>query len=803
MRVAAGSLLLVWLAVILVSAGPQGTASPARDSVSIPVASASGFRPLVDQYCVTCHNQRTRTAGLALDTASLDNVPADAAVWEKVVRKLRLGAMPPQGMPRPDEATGRAFVAALERALDEWSAAHPAPGRSPIHRLNRAEYGNAIKELLDLAIDVSALLPADSASYGFDNVSDTLKVSPLLLSRYLAAAEKVSAVAVGDPEIGEEALMFTVPKEASQDQYAEGMPLGTQGGMVVDHNFPLDGEYAFKAELWATYAGGARGLEGHDKPYHFVITVDGEEILRTPIGGKQGNDLAYRTAGGAIKDAHDRMQVRARVTAGPHRVGFGFLKTTAAGTQENLSPGVRASIGVFEPYGAPKLQVVFISGPFKPTGPGDTPSRRRLFTCRPAAPVDEEPCARSILANLGRRAFSRAVTDAELAELMDFYRAGRGAGGFEKGIQQALPRVLAGPEFIFRVHPERADAKAGIPYRISDQELASRLALFLWSSIPDDPLLELASSERLREPAVLQQQVRRMLADPRARALVGNFAGQWLYLRNLQRAAPDVIDFREWDDNLRQAFARETELFFESIIREDRSVLDLLTADYTFVNERLARHYGIPGVYGPRFRRVTLTDENRRGLLGQGSVLTVTSVSNRTSPVNRGKWVLAELLNAPPPPPPPGVDTNLPTDAGATPQTMRAILETHRRNQPCAGCHSLMDPIGLALENFDGIGKWRTSEAGSRIDAAATLFNGAKVEGPIGLRRELLRQSDLIVDTITQKLMIYALARGLDHADAPTVREIVRDAARQNYRFSALVLGIVRSVPFQMRVKTS
>ena len=403
--------------------------------------------------------------------------------------------------------------------------------------------------------------------------------------------------------------------------------------------------------------------------------------------------------------------------AGPHRVGFGFLKTPggAAGTQENLAPAVRASIGVFEPFGAPKLQHVFISGPFNPTGAGDTPSRRRIFRCRPVRASEEERCAREILSGVARKAYGRQPGDREMAELMGFYRDARLSGTFEKGIQMALPRILAGPEFIFRSYPEPSGVRAGARYRVSDSELAGRLALFLWSSIPDDELLNLASADKLRTPAVLERQVKRMLADERARAFVDNFAGQWLYLRNLQRASPDNIDFQEWDDNLRQAFARETELFFESVVREDRSVLEFLTADYTFVNERLARHYGIPDVYGPRFRRVAWPDENRRGLLGQGSILTVTSISNRTSPVNRGKWVLAELLNAPPPPPPPGVDTNLPADVeGGAPKTMRALLETHRKSQPCAGCHSLMDPIGLALENFDGIGKWRSADAARR-----------------------------------------------------------------------------------------
>jgi hypothetical protein len=758
---------------------------------------------LIDRYCVGCHNDAELTGELSFEHLKDDPLEANQDVWEAVIRKLRLGAMPPLGEPRPTGDEARALVRYLESGLDAFFAAKPNPGRSPIHRLNRAEYGNAIRDLLDLKVDVSSLLPPDSASYGFDNNSDTLKVSPLLLSRYLAAAEKISAVAVGDPEVGEEALMFLVPNGASQDQYIDGMPLGTQGGTVVDYNFPLDAEYLFKGELWATYAGGARGLEGHELPYHFVITIDGREILRTPIGGKQGNDLGYRTAGGAIKDARDRMQARAAVTAGPHRVGYGFVKTPGGSTrtQENISPSVRASTGVFEPYGAPKLQYVFIGGPFDPTAPGDTPSRRRIFVCQPSQAAEETTCAEEILAGLARRAFSRDPSEDEMVELMAFFQEGRRVGGFEKGIQAALPRILAGPEFIYRVHPAPPDVPQGAPYPVTDGELAMRLALFLWSSIPDAELFAVAGSGDLRKPPILREQVERMLRDERSHAFVENFAGQWLYLRNLERAMPDVVDFNEWDDNLRQAFRRETELFFDSIVRENRSVLDLLTADYTFVNERLARHYGIPDVYGPSFRRVKLEDDNRRGLLGQGSILTVTSVSNRTSPVNRGKWVLAQLLNSPPPPPPPGVDTNLPMhEEGSAPTSMRSILEIHRQNPQCAGCHSLMDPIGLALENFDGIGKWRATDNGAAIDASTTLFNGDRVTGPTGLRAALLARPEVFVDTVVRQLMTYALGRGVGPTDDPVVRRIVREAESDDYRFASLVLGIVQSVPFQMRV---
>jgi hypothetical protein len=758
---------------------------------------------IVNTYCVSCHTYAESPGGVSFEGLGIEKPQEHPKEWEAAIRKLRLGAMPPPGEPGPGRGASAALVRYLETSLDKAYAANPRLGRTVMHRLNRAEYGNAVRELLDLKVDVANFLPADSASFGFDNNSDTLKVSPLLLSRYLSAAEKISAVAVGDADIGEEALIFSVPNERSQDQHVDGMPLGTQGGTIIDHNFPLDGDYEFKAELWATYAGGARGLEGHDKPYYFIITLDGTEIHRAPIGGKQGNDLGYMTAGGAIRDARDRMQAKVTVKAGPHRVGFGFLATPGgtARTQENISPPERASIGVFEPYGAPKIQHVFIGGPFNAVGPGDTPSRRRIFKCRPTEPSQEPACARTILTQLALKAFGRAPTESEAQELMKFYAQGAAVGGFEKGIQFALPRILAGPEFVFRGEPDRADVAIGVPYWVSDRELANRLALFLWSSIPDDELLGLAAAGKLADPAVLNGQVDRMLADARADSIIENFAGQWLHLRNLDGATPDVIDFSEWDDNLRQAFRRETELFIENIVREDRSVLDLINGDYTFVNERLAKYYGIPSIYGQRFRKVKIEDVNRRGLLGQGSILTVTSVSNRTSPVNRGKWILAELLNSPPPPPPPGVDTNIAQDEGAAPQTMREIMERHRANPQCASCHRLMDPLGLALENFDGIGKWRDTDGGAPIIPATTLFNGAVVSGPAGLREEIMAHSDVVADTITRKLMTFALGRGVEAIDGPAVRKIVRDAEPSGYSFSSIVKGIVTSVPFRMRAR--
>ena len=633
--------------------------------------------------------------------------------------------MPPQGMPRPDETTLKGFVASLENTLDASYRANLNPGRSPAHRLNRAEYRNAIRELLAIDVDVDQWLPADDTSYGFDNISDILRISPLLVSRYLTAAEKISAVAVGDPEIASETRTWKIPFDTSQDRHVPGLPLGTIGGIRFQYNFPLDAEYEFKTETWDSEFGGTRGLSGLEQPYTFEVTVDGEKVYSTTVGGTEFNDLNYRSTADAMKAAEERMSGRVAVKAGPHDVTFHIVPPSSKGiTQEHLQPTIRSSPDAQETLGAPRLTSVLISGPVNPTGSGDTPSRRKIFTCRPASSRDELSCATTILSTIARRAYGRALTAVERDELLDFYRRARADRPFEGAIQAALPRILSGPEFLIRNHAAPARVAAGAVYPITDAELASRLALFLWSSIPDDELLDLATQGKLRNPGVLEQQVRRMLADKRSDALVKNFAGQWLWLRNLPNVSPDLYGFPDFDDNLRKSFVTETELFFGSIVRDDRSALTLLNADYTFVNERLARHYGIPNVYGPRFRRVTLTDENRRGLLGQGSILTVTGVG--VAPVQRGKWVLSQLLNSPPPPPPPDVPA-LEQSASATAHSVRQMLEVHRNNAVCATCHRMMDPIGLALENFDAVGKWRTTDsdvANRRVDDAVQRRKG-------------------------------------------------------------------------------
>jgi len=791
----------VWL-VAVATAGPNAAApapqAPGASTLGAGSAPAA-FQPVIKQYCMTCHNERLKTADLLLDNANFENVPADAELWEKVIRKLRMGAMPPQGTPRPDDATLKAFVSSLEGTLDASYQARVDPGRSPIHRLNRAEYRNAITELLDIDVDVEQLLPADDSGYGFDNISDILKISPLLVSRYLAAAEKISAVAVGDPEIPAETRMWLIPGDESQDHHVPGMPLGTIGGIKAHYNFPLDAEYEFKATLWDSEFGGPRGLSGLDEPYRYEITIDGKTVHSVAVGGREFNDLNYRSVASAAKAAEDRMRTRVHVMAGPHDVTFHLVPPTTMGvTQEHLQPTIRSSMDSQETFGALRLNSVVLSGPADPTGPGDTPSRRRIFTCRPAEPRDEGGCATTILAGLARRAYGRALTTAERDELLGFYRRARTARLFEGAVQAALPRILSGPEFLIRNHAAPVNVVDGGTYQITDAELASRLALFLWSSIPDDDLLNAVSQGKLRSPAVLEQQVRRMLRDPRAEALVKNFAGQWLWLRNLSGVTPDLYGYPDFDDNLRQSFLRETELFFGSVMREDRPVLNLLDADYTFVNERLAKHYGIPNVYGPRFRRVTLMDENRRGLFGQGSLLTVTGVG--TAPVQRGKWVLSQLFNSPPPPPPPNVPA-LEQSESATAHSVRQMLEVHRKNVPCSNCHRLMDPIGLALENFDAIGAWRTSDHGEPIDVSTVLFNGEKIEGPVGLRNALLKHPEIFVGSLTEKLMTYGLGRGVEAHDMPAVRAVVREAAKSDYRFSSLIFGIIKSVPFQMRVK--
>jgi hypothetical protein len=781
-------------------ASPPSPPPAAAKPAAAPTAPAQSHKATLDRYCVTCHSDRLKTAGLTLESIDTTNIAAAPDVWEKVVRKVRVGMMPPQGSPAPDAASRTALVTWLTGRLDAHAAAHPDPGRPLVHRLNRSEYGNAIRDLLDLQIDPSSLLPADDSAYGFDNVADVLGVSPVLLERYLSAAGKVSALAVGDPESGVASETFRVRQDASQDRHVEGLPIGTVGGMLAHTTLPLDGEYVIQPRLFRTNLGAMRGLE---YAHQLEITVDGARVHLASFGGDEDFKASLKNPTLAGDDVEARSRARVKLTAGPHTIGVAFIEKTAAQNSWRLQPFLRSSHDTFDPTGYPHIDVFSVTGPYNPTGSGDTPSRRRIFMCRPATAAEEEPCARTIVTTLARLAYRGQASDEDVQRLMSFYATGRKEGNFEKGIQLALQRMLASAKFALRVERDPANAKPGSVYPLNSLDLASRLSFFLWSSIPDDGLLKAAEEGKLRTPAVLRQQLRRMLADPKAEALVTNFAGQWLYLRNLKNMVPLSTEFVDFDDNLRRAFEQEAELFFASIMRENRNVLDLMDANYTFVNERLAKHYNIPGVYGSHYRRVTLTDEARRGLLGKGAILMVTSHTDRTSPVVRGKWVLDNLLGAPPPPMPanvPPLDENG-QQAGRV-LTMRERMEVHRRNPVCANCHKIMDPIGLAMENFDAVGSWRTREGGTHgtaIDASGVLLDGTKVDGIVSLRKALLRNPEIFVGTFVEKMMTYALGRGVAATDMPTVRQIVRDGASQNYRFAAMVEGIVNSPAFQMR----
>jgi mono/diheme cytochrome c family protein len=785
---------ILCLGGLALRAAPQGQTSAAQASPG------AQLRAVLDGYCVTCHSERLKTAGLSLEKLDLGRVGENAEIWEKVVRKVRVGMMPPPDAPHPDDATRRALVGWLETTLDRAAAAKPNPGRPLAHRLNRAEYSNAIRDLLALQVDSASLLPPDDAAYGFDNIADVLGASPVLLERYLSAAGAIASLAVGDPESGPASQVFRVRQDASQDVHIEGLPIGTVGGLLAVVTLPLDGEYVLQTKLFRTNLGAMRGLE---YPNQLEITVDGERVHLASFGGDADFKAALQNITAAADAVEARFTVRLPLKAGPHAIGAAFLRKSEAENSLRLQPFIRSSNDTLDPSGHPHIDTFTVTGPFHATGPGDTPSRRKIFICHPAPAAAEEPCANRILSTLVHRAYRGTDTPADLERLLSFYSAGRQTGSFETGIQAAVERMLASPKFLIRTEPDPAGAARGSIYRVSDLELASRLSFFLWSSIPDDELLRVAGQGRLKNPDVLEQQTLRMLADPKAEALVDNFAGQWLYLRNLRDIIPNSVDFPDFDDNLRQAMGRETELFFASVLHEDRNVLDLMTANYTFLNERLARHYGIPNIYGSHFRRVTLTDENRRGLLGKASILMVTSHTDRTSPVVRGKWILDNLLGAPPPPMPANVPPlNENNRVGGRVLTMRERMEQHRSNPYCASCHQIMDPIGFALENFDATGAWRTREGGTGgtpIDASGQMLDGTKVNGPVELRQALLRDPEIFVGTVTEKLMIYALGCGLAYYDMPTARAIVRGASKQDYRFSSLILGIVKSAPFQMR----
>jgi len=759
------------------------------------VSSAEDARAALRRYCADCHNDAEFSGDMSVTGLNPAAVHEKPEVWERIVRKLRTRTMPPPDEPRPEAATYESFASWLESALD--AAAPRNPGAPALRRLNRAEYANAIRDLLDLTVDVAALLPPDDSAFGFDNIGDLLVFSPTLLERYLSAADRVSAMAVGDPSTALGAQTYTVRGDESQATQLEGLPLGTVGGMSVTHVFPLDAEYEFDLTLVRNNLDVIRGLE---HTHLIEVAVDGRRVSLEGVGGAYEADRDGTTVNELSDSTDARLRVRVPVEAGPRVVTASFIRKIGEGTNR-LRPFERSNSGTYDGTGRPHLRTLTITGPYAATGRGDTPSRRRILTCAPADASDEPRCAREILASLARRAYRRPVGAGDIDRLMPFFEDGRALGGFEAGIQLALRRLLASPSFAFRIEAEPAGVDS-VGYAISNVELATRLSFFLWSSIPDEELLTLAERDELSEPETLRAQVRRMLADPKAWALVENFAGQWLHLRNLANISPNSDEFPDFDNNLRQSFKRETELFFASVMNEDRSVLDLMTADYTFVDERLARHYGIPRIYGSHFRRVELGPDMaaRRGLLGKGGILMATSHADRTAPTLRGKWLLENLLGSPPPAPPGNVPP-LETVAGAAPKTLRERMETHRATPACAGCHQIMDPLGFSMENFDAVGAWRTFEAGREIDSSGSFTDGSAIDGAAELRDALLSDPAVFVDTFTQKLLTYALGRGLQYYDMPVVRRVLEQSRGDGYQFSDVVIGIVESAPFRMRAK--
>ena len=778
-----------------------GTSSRAPRAPGLsPPGTASDTRALLDKYCVTCHNERLKTAGLLLDSLDPERVAENGEVWEKVVRKLHGGSMPPAIAPRPEPHVLAGLITWLEAALDRGATAKPNPGRTAaFHRLNRTEYANAIRDLLDVeAIDISAMLPADDMSYGFDNIGDVLRFSPTLLERYLSAARKLSRLVVNDPNIPFDSKKYLVREDLSQYEYQDGLPLGSRGGVRIRHYFPVDGEYLLKVA--------AQGSTRLPNPETLEVIIDGalahviEDVgVRREQGDQYEDDVQDPDCMGANGRFVPCWSVRLPIKAGPRDIVVTFVQETDAelGGLLQLYPRPHE----FHLF-APAVKFVLVEGPYEVFGDAEpaTATRQKVFSCRPEPGRNERACAERILSRLARLAYRRPVAAVDMDELLPFYEAGRAEGGFQVGVQRAIERILVSPSFLFRVEEDHPDVPPTAVYRISDLELASRVSFFLWSSIPDDELLDVAARGTLSDPDELERQVTRMLASPKADALVTNFAGQWLQLRNLETTERDRAIFPHFDDALRSGFRRETELLFGSILRERRSAVDLLDADYTFVNERLAHHYGIPNIYGPHFRRVAVPDEARRGLLGHGSILTVTSYPTRTSPVIRGKWILETLLGTPPPPPLPNVPPLVEKNAKGERLSLRGLMEAHRAAPACASCHAQMDPLGFALENFDATGKWRTRTAAfEAIDAFAALPSGVTFDGINGLRKELLGQADRFVATLTERLLTYGVGRGLEYYDMPAVRRIVREAAQDDYKLSSLVRGIINSVPFQMR----
>jgi hypothetical protein len=784
---------LIWTTGVVTAA--RGAQAPAqRQAAQETPAPAAHDADMLKRYCFTCHNNRLKTAELSLETLDQANVAKDAATWEKVLKKLRSGAMPPVGRPRPDGAAYAAYTGWLEGALDTAAKSAPRPGRpATFHRLNRVEYQNAVRDILGLDIDAAAMLPGDDAAFGFDNIGEMLTVSPDLLDRYLSAANKITRLAVGDtsPQLG--SAIYPVSQYLLQiDRMSEELPFGSRGGTAIRHYFPADGEYVFKLRFAGT-SPVAASSQRERGPQVVDLRIDGERVAQLTTRGREFEDPADNGA----------VETKAVVKAGPHVIGVSFPKSTLMAETRfpQLFPwGNSAAFGT-NTGSVRYLNVagVEVNGPQNPQGLGDTPSRRRIFVCHPAQASEEEGCAKKILGSLARSAYRRPATAADVQVLFGFYKNARADRGFDGGIQAALERLLVDPDFLFRVERDPAHTAAGAVYRVDDLALASRLSFFLWSSVPDEQLLQLAEKGSLKQPAVLEAQVKRMLADPRSNALVTNFAAQWLYLRNIRAATPDSYQFPDWDDNLRVALAKETELFLDDQFRQDKSITELLSADYTFLNERLAKHYGIPDVYGEHFRRVALKDEyHRGGLLGQGSIQLVTSFANRTSPVVRGKWLLENFLNYSPPPPPPNVPDLPAVGKDQAKMSLRQRIETHRQNPVCASCHNIMDPLGFALENYDAIGRYRAGDEGGPIDSSGKTPEGTKFDGLHGLRSIMEGRQVEFVATVTEKLLVYGIGRGAEYYDQPAIRAIVRDAA-PDYKWSSIIQGITTSIPFQMK----
>ncbi len=780
------------------NSGDEGAAAPQLAVQDLP--------PLEDQwnmiydYCVDCHNETDYTGGLSIEYASPDFVHEEGDIWEKAIKKLATGQMPPLGEEQPSQEQRQTFIASLEAILDQEAQENPNPGAPVLPRLNRTEYQNSIRDLLALDIDASTMLISDDSAEGFDNMSTALQVSATLLEGYVAASGRVAALAVGNPDMTPDFVSFRVPSDASQDRHVPGAPIGTVGGLVFEHYFPLDGTYELAPKLWRSIQDEARGIE---YPSTLEITIDKVPVHTARFGGYQDTEEGEFSANSfqLAENIDERFKFTTFLSAGQHTVAVNFSRIPSGPNGEIWRQPDRTSLDRDPLKGPPHLDKVEIRGPFEATGTGVTSAREKIFICEPGALEDEQlACANEILSTLARQAYRRPVTENEVSDLLGFYDIGNEIGGFEKGIETGIRRIISGPEFLFRVESAPAGVAEGQPYQISDLELASRLAFFLWSSLPDEELINIASENRLSDSDVLEEQVVRMLADPKAENLTQNFASQWFLLRNLEAIVPDPLTFPDYTDNLRQSSIQETQMLFQSIIDEDRSVLDIINADYTFVNEDLAKVYNIPGILGSRMRRIEVEDENRRGILGHSSVLTLTSLGIRTSLVTRGKYFLTNLVGTPPPEPPANVNTDLERFNDGTPRSLRDLMELHRSDPVCSSCHYMMDTIGIAMENFDGVGRYRTMDGTVEINPVETLFDGTEIDSPAALRNWMMDRPEIFVGTTIEKMMQFALARPLEWFDMPHVRTIIRDTAQDDYKFSSIVLGIVESVPFQMRI---